>query len=731
MDPSHGFSDSAAHLRAELGYLDLMLKRALMIARATRPSSDPEAFRGLLITEEAVGKLIETVHFDGADWPTQLPITKLDEEIEARRRENNERITASLRSGRKLSFPRLVQRCGLKEAEADLVLIALAPELDARYEAIYAYLQNDMTRTRPEVQLALHLMCSSFKDRTAMRWLLASSAPLFRLRILELGENAHDRRPTLLHRFLKLDDSVVAFLLDQPPASSPGVKAVLPKVTAPHLTFSAKTRTALEALKQRLGQKALGSNILHLFGKTGAPLEEAARTIGWSLQCPLLMLDAGRLKDEPDLETAIVRDAVLWDAIPVLRRQSRPDSAADRAQADAAEVQFLSRLSEAGVNAIVLGGDDLHRFPPEARLWRIAVELPDAAQRRDFWVTATQGQILDADPQRLADMFPFGTQEILQAIGLAFTSAALRNPAQPAPAMTDLVEAGRVLATPNLKRFAATVTPHYDWDDLVLPADRKRQLRTVAGRVANRHLVQQDWGFGKKLSRGRGVAVLLSGPPGCGKTMAAEVLARVLSLELFQIDLSTVVSKYIGETEKQLSAIFAEAERSQCILFFDECDAIFGKRTEVKTAHDRYANTEVNYLLQRLEQYDGVVLLATNFQTNIDEAFLRRLHDSIDFPMPDEAAREEIWSRQFPKQAPVDPELDYNFLATQFKLPGGNIRNAAFYAAYLAAEEGGRDATIRMEHVLEGVRREFQKQGKLVMASDMGSYAGAKREARG
>ena len=262
-----------------------------------------------------------------------------------------------------------------------------------------------------------------------------------------------------------------------------------------------------------------------------------------------------------------------------------------------------------------------------------------------------------------------------------------------------------------------------------LPADRERQLRAVVGRVANRAVVQQDWGFGKKLARGRGVAVLFSGPPGSGKTMAAEVLARALSLQLFQIDLSTVASKYIGETEKQLSAIFAEAERSQCLLFFDECDAIFGKRTEVKDAHDRYANTEVNYLLQRLEQYDGVVLLATNFQKNIDEAFLRRLHDSIDFPMPDETARAEIWRKQFPKEAPVDPDLDYAFLASKLKLPGGNIRNAALYAAFLAAQEGGREATIRMRHVLEGARREFQKQGKLVMASDMGAYADTKRVA--
>jgi SpoVK/Ycf46/Vps4 family AAA+-type ATPase len=320
-------------------------------------------------------------------------------------------------------------------------------------------------------------------------------------------------------------------------------------------------------------------------------------------------------------------------------------------------------------------------------------------------------------------LFPFGAERVRQASGLAHSEAALRNPPDPTPNMADLVRAGRALAAPSLQRFAVTVAPRFDWDDLVLPADRKQQLQSVAARVTNRAIVQRDWGFGEKLSRGRGVAVLLSGPPGTGKTMAAEVLANALALDLFQIDLSTVVSKYIGETERQLSTIFAEAEQGQCILFFDECDAIFGKRTEVKDAHDRYANTEVNYLLQRLEQYEGTVLLATNFQKNIDEAFLRRLHDSIDFPFPDEAAREQIWRKQFPEHAPVDPNLDYGHLAAQFKLSGGHIRNAALYAAYRAAEEGGRKATIGMAHVLEGVRREFQKQGKLVLASDTSAAA--------
>ena len=505
----------------------------------------------------------------------------------------------------------------------------------------------------------------------------------------------------------------------------------MPAADEPELSVSSQTRAAVKALLRGLDRAAAGGSILHLSGQAEAPLEEVASAIGWSERRPLLTVDAARLAEEPGLDAVILRDAILWNALPVLPRLNPPAVPADHSQAGAAERQLLSRLQEVGCDAIVLGGDELRWFPPRARLWRLTIEPPDAAERRNHWAAAAQGQFADADLDRLADMFPFGAAKIDQAMGLACTGAALRDPDAPEPAMADLIAAGRALATPNLQRFAVVASLRYHWDDLVLPDDRKRQLRTVAARVANRQVVHREWGFGEKLSRGRGVAVLFSGPPGTGKTMAAEVLAHALSLELFQIDLSTVASKYIGETEKQLSAIFAEAERSQCILFFDECDAVFGKRTEVKDAHDRYANTEINYLLQRLEQYDGIVLLATNFQKNIDEAFLRRLHDSIDFPFPDDAAREQIWRRQFPTQAPVEPELNFAFIAKQFKLPGGNIRNAALYAAFLAAEEGGRDATIRMEHILEGVRREFQKQGKLVMASDMGGYAEAKREARG
>ncbi len=310
-------------------------------------------------------------------------------------------------------------------------------------------------------------------------------------------------------------------------------------------------------------------------------------------------------------------------------------------------------------------------------------------------------------------------------MSLAQARATLRDPAAAKVAMADLLAAGRDLTTPNLQRFAVPIEPSYGRQDLVLPAGQLKQLHGVSARLQFRSVVYRNWGFGKNAGSGRGLSVLFTGPTGTGKTMAAEVLARDLSLRLFQIDLASVVSKYIGETEANLSMIFREAELSQSLLFFDEADALFGKRTEVKDAHDRYANIEVNYLLQRIEQYQGLVVLASNFQENIDDAFLRRLHCVVRFPFPDEAAREQIWKLQFPASAPVAAPLDFQYLASQFKLSGANIRNVVLEAAFLAAQEGGAGAKISMDHIIAAIKYEHQKQGKLVMKGDLGKYSKA------
>jgi SpoVK/Ycf46/Vps4 family AAA+-type ATPase len=245
----------------------------------------------------------------------------------------------------------------------------------------------------------------------------------------------------------------------------------------------------------------------------------------------------------------------------------------------------------------------------------------------------------------------------------------------------------------------------------VLPADQVALLRELVATVRGRPVVLEEWGLGRKLVSSQGITVLFAGPPGTGKTMAAEIIAGELGLDLFKIDLSTVVSKYIGETEKNLERIFVEAERSNAILFFDEADALFGKRSEVRDSHDRYANIEISYLLQRMEAYDGVTMLATNLRANLDEAFTRRLQFAVDFPFPEEKDRLRIWQTLFPPDVPREPDLDFGLLAKRFKLAGGSIRNIIVSSAYLAASNGN---LVTMAHLLHSTRRELQKMGRLV-----------------
>jgi ATP-dependent 26S proteasome regulatory subunit len=274
----------------------------------------------------------------------------------------------------------------------------------------------------------------------------------------------------------------------------------------------------------------------------------------------------------------------------------------------------------------------------------------------------------------------------------------------------------RRLAGGHLDQLAVRVRPQRTMADLVLPADQNTHINELIARCRLRNTVYKEWGFSPLPSTG--VVALFSGPSGTGKTLAAEVLAGELGLDLYKIDLSSVVSKYIGETEKNLERIFQAASAGELVLFFDEADALFGKRSEVSSAHDRYANVEVAYLLQRLETYQGIVVVATNLQRNIDDAFLRRISVAVDFEPPDEQHRKLIWQQAFPATAPVG-DLDLDFLARQFRITGGIIRNAALAAAFLAAASDGK---VTMERIVMAIKREFQKLGRLRTEAEFGPY---------
>jgi SpoVK/Ycf46/Vps4 family AAA+-type ATPase len=339
----------------------------------------------------------------------------------------------------------------------------------------------------------------------------------------------------------------------------------------------------------------------------------------------------------------------------------------------------------------------------------VDVAKPTPAEQREAWAAAL-GEDAGDLPARLASQFSLdlgALRRISRAVqaeeGLE-AEGGLGN---------RLWDAALASTRPRLEGLAQRLDPRATWEDLVLPQRELDLLRQIAAQVRLRSRVYEEWGFAARRNRGLGISVLFAGESGTGKTMAAEVLANELRLSLYRIDLSTVVSKYIGETEKNLRRLFDAAEDGGAILFFDEADALFGKRSEVKDSHDRYANIEINYLLQRIESYKGLAILATNLKSSLDTAFLRRLRFLLDFPQHGEAERREIWKRIFPPQTEKDG-LDFNRLA-RLGLNGGAINNVAMNAAFLAADAG---TPVTMPHVLAAARTELLKLGRPINEAD-------------
>ncbi|NJM59593.1 MAG: AAA family ATPase [Oscillatoriales cyanobacterium RU_3_3] len=355
--------------------------------------------------------------------------------------------------------------------------------------------------------------------------------------------------------------------------------------------------------------------------------------------------------------------------------------------------------------------------------------IPDFAQRRTCWQTQLKAAGISIDPAELADLldsladrFRLTPNQITNAVKNAGNAARWQAAAGKNTINNVLLFASaRAQSGGDLTALARKIEPQYTWNDIILPIDHQTQLREICNQTKYRNLVYQEWGFDRKLSLGKGLNVLFSGPPGTGKTMAAEVIAGELQLDLYKIDLSQMVSKYIGETEKNLNRIFTAAANSNAILLFDEADALFGKRSEVRDAHDRYANIEIGYLLQKMEEYEGLAILTTNLRCNMDDAFVRRLRFIIEFPFPNQQQRRQIWEKIWPDTTLRSPDLDVDFLARRFEITGANIRNIALAAAFLAADDG---SILSMVHLMQAIRREYQKMGKILMEEEFDRYVG-------
>ena len=716
--PSTESSDlNLRYLQAELARLDVLIRREVRRWQLAGQDAN-DAFRGLHISDEEAWQLAYRPF--AVSWGQTASLPPEDEAAFAAALKQAEAQVQAVRDaartkGRVLLLDRLAATFGLAPFDRNALLVCLAPALDLRYERLYGYLQDDVTRKQPRVNLVLDLLCGPGPQRLPFLSHFAADAPLFRHHLLE-PVPASEPEP-LLSQTLSVDRTIVGWLLG----------AYRPHPTlAPHAVLSSAAEEALADLLppemlDGLERAAARRPLLAFHGPDQTAQEAAVRWLAARLDRPLWRVDmAALIQDGATPLRALrlaLRDARLTGALPFLCGW---DACLEAERGNAPTVGLLTELC-AYPNLLVVAGRT--RWQPqglrrERPLFWFEFPVPSYPQRLALWShflaqDQTGENAHPLDLTALASQFLLTTGQIRDAVASARDRAAQRG--GPLDRL-DLFAAARAHSNPHLRGLARKIAPRYGWSDIILPADQVAQLREIVATVRGRPLVLDEWGLGRKLASSAGVTVLFAGPPGTGKTMAAEIIAAELGLDLYKIDLSTVVSKYIGETEKNLERIFREAQSSNAILFFDEADAIFGKRSEVKDAHDRYANVEISYLLQRMEAYDGVTILATNLRANLDEAFTRRLQFAVDFPFPREQDRLRIWQTLFPPDLPRAPDLDFALLANRFKLAGGNIRNVIVGAAYLAAADGGQ---VTMQHLLHGTRRELQKMGRLVDERDM------------
>jgi hypothetical protein len=679
---------SLGYLLRRVGLVEDRIRSLVLHRRADDPAPD-DPFRGLYVTEEVVDQLLAQAQ----DPPRADGQVRATIEAEA---------DAAVAAGAALRLRDLAFSAGLTELDVELLMICLVPDLDSRFERLYGYLNDDVTRRRATIGLALALADVSAAS-SAARARLLPGAPLIDRELVTV----EDADRPFLTRALRVPDRVTAHLLGDD-AVDPALIGLL---TDP-LPFESEQSSAM-ARAVAAGQRLI---YVREVGIGIGPSVAAAALLANNR--PVLGIDLGRTAAGRDPRQAIAvagREALLRGAGVV----AGPVEALSQGHQEA-----LRLLADLPVPVAVIGAAT---WDPQ---WTDSVPLVlDAptltpAERIVLWMREIGRESVGAgntpadarDTSVIPTHFVLGPGQVARAVRAAAAAALVGTGAITAD---DLRRGARAQNAAGLERLARRVEPAVGWSDIVLPEASRSQLRDLASRARNRDQVLVEWKMRKGGGRGRGVTALFAGDSGTGKTMSAEVIAGELGLDLYTVNLATVVDKYVGETEKNLERIFTEAGGVNAVLLFDEADAIFGKRSEVRDAHDRYANIESAYLLQRMETFDGLAILATNLRSNIDDAFTRRLDMIIDFPAPDETSRLAIWQQCLRPPVPCADGLDLTFCATAFTLSGGNIRSAATTAAYLAA---GNNGVIGMPELISAIQQEYRKLGRLVLEREFGPY---------
>ena len=588
----------------------------------------------------------------------------------------------------------LAMRFGLSEFESHLLLLCVAVELDSGMGSLCALAQGDPELRAPTFALALTLFEGAAWD------VLLPERPLRFWRLIEIIQASGQ---PLTGSILRGDERIVNFIkglnyVDE--RLSTLLMVSDPAPAALPLSQEAVAQAILAAMRP----DAAAPPVIHLLGSDYGSKLHITQHVCQLLKLTLMRLSADLL---PSAQVEIETLARLWQREGVLMPLALFLDGIDADRELAAANRFLARI---GGIVFLASRESIPELVREAITFEVA--KPTWREQRDTW-RQMLGPDGESDYDILASQFHFGTKEILRIARLATNGNGV-------PDRDRLWDYCLAAARPRLDTLAQRIEPIADWEALVVGGPERALLQQIAAQVRGRMRVYEEWGFARTMNRGKGLTALFAGESGTGKTMAAEVIANDLRLNLYRIDLSAVVSKYIGETEKNLRRVFDAAEDGGAILFFDEADALFGKRSEVKDSHDRYANIEVNYLLQRMEAYSGLAILATNMKSALDPAFIRRLRFIVNFAFPGAAERKRIWEKAFPREVPAEC-LDFERLS-RFSLTGASIHHIALNSAFLAAAAG---SSVTMPFVLEAARTEFAKLDKPVNDADF-RWAGSK-----
>ncbi len=712
------------HLRAELDHLRALLQAHLRRMQQSGKLPPPEAkFPGTTISSAE----IETRIREQIQPNLLLPALEFIAIGEIERTDQIRQAQAALSPD--LPLVRLRRAFSLSEEELQVLLLSLASDFDPTLPRLFAYVQNHFERQYATFQLLTDALRPAL-EATSLRWILDPEGVLISNALLRI-DGARKEHVPVTHRPLVADPRIVRYVqgfagLDEKLGGVARLEAGLDLDRHP-LTLTSKDDATLRAIIRQAADPTTRNELPLFFlrGPDGVGKHTWSRAIAGALGLKHLRVDLVALVAEYGhlehglriaLREARLQGAMLcldgWARLVEPARMDEVPSRRDQGPRLEASRIILRVL---GTTPFTITTDDTLVEPPTLPrpVKVVALQMPDLNASMALWkqyLPRDRPKAAGLTTKRIAQSFRLTPGHVQLALGLATADLAPDAPLT----YEGLTAAIKTQTRHRLGENASLISSDYVWSDLVVPPDVDLQMRELLGRWRSKSLVFETWGLGRRFATGQGLSVLFEGPPGTGKTMAASIIAKELDLDLYQIDLSKVINRYIGETEKNLGRIFDEAERSRVMLLFDEADSLFSSRTEVKSANDRYANLEVNYLLQRVEHFTGIAILTTNFPTALDEAFRRRIAMRVSFPKPQLAERQRLWDSMLTNRAILAPKLDTEDLAYEFELAGGHIKNAVLRAAFIAATRG---CLIDQDLLRIAARIELKEQGLLVHGS--------------